>query len=205
MTSSYNLSRRPLKQLLSPINWDAYQRQFGVCYGGYATVPIAQSGNCTDWKFCVPLKNNEGMPYSYPEFDAMMNDGGIVGTHSKDGPVVETRHFTSSLYRNPNAPQQSQTNFYPPHKRRVERRHLDKEDYFRLPMKFDGTGYQPVRSWDYPETATDHVELSNEWSPFHLIQRKEVQEQSKRELRQRQEQGFPPYTKPYLGTFYRDY
>ena len=206
MTSSYNLSRRPLEQLLSPINWDAYQRQFGLCYGGYITVPITQGGggtiedgnsksNCSDWKFCVPIKNSEGMPASYPEVKDFIPDHG----------VNETRHFTNNLYRNPNIPCQSRTNMYPPHTRRVERRKLDKEDYFRLPVAFDGTGYHPTRSWAYPEYATDHVEIPDEWSPFHLIQRKDLQQQAKRESIQREEQGFGPYIKPYLGTFYKDF
>ncbi len=197
MTSSYNLSRRPLDQLLSPINWDAYQKHFGLCYGGYATVPISQSGNCTDWKFCVPLKNEEGMPASYP----IMNDM----CDSKNGePHVLTRHFTNDLYRNPNAPKQSQTNFYPPGSRRTERRNLDKEDYFRLPIRYDGTGYTPIRSWDYAEYATDHVELPKEWNPFQLVQRKDAQEQAKRELKERRELGFKPYTRAYLGRFYKE-
>lgn len=194
MTSSYNLSRRPLEDILTPINWDAYQRQFGLCYGGYATVPIAQSGNCTDWKFCVPLLNKEGMPASYPE---MCDEKGY--------PIVLDRHYTDNLYRNPQVVEQSETNFYPRHKRRIERRNLDKEDYFRLALSFDGTGYNPSRSWDYPEFATDHVVLPDEWNPFQLIQRKDAQNQAIRELKQRREQGLPPYYKPYLGTFYRDY
>ncbi len=194
MTSSYNLSRRPLKQLLSPINWDAYQRQFGVCYSGYITVPIAQSGNCTDWKICVPIKNKDGMPASYPEMADLI-----------DRPINQTRHYTSDLYHHPQSQTQNRTNMYPRRSRRAERRYSDKEDYFRLPMNFDGTGYNPVRSWAYPEYAADHVQLPDEWNPFQLLQRREVQKQNERALQQRKDSGAVPYTEPYLGTFYKKF
>ncbi len=200
MTSSYNISRRPKNKLLSPINWDAQQKHIGVCPPGYITVPITQGDpsnpQCSDWKFCVPQKNKEGMPASYPEIADMVS---CVDPH------VKTRHFFYNLYNHPAGATQSRTNWYPPGKRRTERRNLDKEDYFRLPLKFDGTGYHPTRSWAYPEFATDHIDLPNEWSPFHLIQRKDAQEQAKRELKQRREESFVPYTKPYLGTFYKTF
>lgn len=162
MTSSYNISRRPLEDRIRPTNWGAYQRQFGQCGNGFVTVPILPGGNCSDWKFCVPIEKEDGLPASYPVQECK----NLVNKH---------RRFTYDLYDNKDAPKRSLQNLYPPESRRAERRMLDKEDYFRLPMGFDGTGYYPARSWTFPQTATDHVELPDEWSPFHLIQRKQAQ------------------------------
>jgi hypothetical protein len=102
-------------------------------------------------------------------------------------------------------PDQSPQNFYPPESRRYDSRRLIKEDYFRSPLAFDGTGYKPVRGWQYPqEYALDSITLPDEWSPFELIQRRDVQKQTIRELRERERLGIRPYMKTYLGTFYKD-
>lgn len=190
MTSSYNLSRR--KNLLDPINFGAFQKHIGVCPPGYVSVPIAPNGNCSDWKICVPMNNKDGNPITYPEKE------------DYKGPYAETRHFKNHLYPNPMIPDQSLQNFYRTETRRnPDVFQLYKEDYFRLPNKFNGTGYDYTRSWDYPEYALDVIEVSDEWNPFHLIQRHEVQKQAKIDLAARKEMGFKPYVAPYLGTFYR--
>ena len=205
MTSSYNLSRRSLKDLTSPINWGAYQRQFGVCYAGYRTVPITnKEGGCTDWKFCVPVetydeKSGLVVPISFPHVDATKNiqrdaNGNILNDVS--------RHYTYDLYKNPDFASQSSTNLYPPESRRQPRAELDVHDYFRLPIRFDGTGYFPVRSWDRGEAATDYVNLPDDLNPFQLIQRKAVQEKAKAELKWRKANNIPPYTQFYPSGFY---
>ena len=189
MTSSYNISRRPLKDVLSPINWGAYQRQFGICYGGYVTVPITNpDGKCTDWKFCVPIEQE----------DEILKKSKNKETRE----INETRHFTRNLYNNPLWTAQSETNLYPPCNRPPYRAELDMKDYFRLPMGYDGTGYRPTRSWNYAETATDYINLPRGWSPFHLVQRKDVQEAAKKELIYRKQHNIPPYTTQYPGVFY---
>lgn len=182
MTSSYNIYRRPLAQKLAPINWEAQQKQFGTCPPGYATVPITTTeGNCTDWKFCVPLKRPEPPIKTSGEY---------------------IRRYSYSLY-DPTIPLQSPMNMYPPESRRPDRRELDKKDYYRLPIAFNGTGYTPTRSWEYPETATDYITLPNTWDPFTLIQRKDMQQKAIAELKERRELGFKPNVEPYLGTFYK--
>ena len=189
MTSSYNLTRR--KNLLDPINFGAFQKQIGTCPPGYITVPIKPNGNCSDWKFCVPID------------DCRENKMEI----SKNG-FVNTKHFSTHLYDLPNSmnPDQSLTNFYPTSSRRYDSRRLIKDDYFRLPKKFNGTGYNYTRSWAYPqEYATDSVLLPDEWSPFELIQRRDMQKQSIKELKERKSLDFGPYIAPYLGTFYKTY
>jgi len=192
MTSSYNLTRR--KNILEPINWGAFQKHIGTCPPGYLTVPVAPSGNCSDWKFCVPLNNKDGSTVQYPVYDKQT-----------DEPFVETRHFANHIYPNPKPTDQSLQNFYPIEKRRYDTRRLIKEDYFRLPIAFNGTGYDYKRSWSYPqEYATDTVVLPDEWSPFELIQRRAMQKQTIRELGEREKLGFKPYTAPYLGEFYRE-
>lgn len=182
MTSSYNIYRRPKAQLLAPTNFEAQQKQFGTCPPGYVTVPITTTnGNCTDWKFCVPLKRPDP-----PKRCAGEN----------------TRRYSYHLY-DETIPLQSPMNMYPPESRRPDRRYLDKEDYYRLPIAFNGTGYTPTRSWEYAETATDYVTLPDQWSPFHLIQRRDMQKKAVSELKERRQLGFAPNFEPYLGTFYK--
>lgn len=189
MTSSYNLTRRD--NLLDPVNFGAFQKQIGTCPAGYLTVPVKPNGNCSDWKFCVPLDEKQ----SWAEIK------------QNDKPYVETRHFTSNLYKLPEsmAPEQSLQNFYPPSSRRYDSRWLIKEDYFRKPIVFNGTGYEYNRSWQYPqEYALDSIVLPDEWNPFELIQRRDVQKQAIRELKERECRGMNSYTAPYLGTFYKN-
>lgn len=197
MTSTYNISRRSKKELYSPTNWGAHQKQFGICPPNHLTVPIKQYGTqCSDWKFCVPLENEEGMPATFPVMKDMLPKEGEC-TNGK-------RHFTSNLYNLKNHIEQSPMNLYPPHSRRPDREELDQKDYFRLPVKFDGTGYYPVRSWDYPEYPTDNIKLEDEWSKFNLIQRRDLQKQTQREYEIRQKLNLKPYHYQYLGTFYKN-
>lgn len=189
MTSSYNLSRR--KNILDPVNFGAFQKQIGTCPAGYLTVPIAPAGNCSDWKFCVPLAERSPPP--------------PIPT-SENG-IVSTRHFSPYLYELPPDLQRNQSmqNFYPPSSRRYDSRRLIKDDYFRSPLNFNSTGYEYQRSWKYPqEYALDAIVLPDVWNPFEFIQRREVQKQTIREAKERQELGFMPYTAPYLGTFYKN-
>ena len=118
MTSSYNISRRKLD---TPTNWGAYQTQLD-CHGGYLTVPIKTSGAITDWKFCVPILNEDNMPSSYVPTSVFM----------KNNPV-KTRHYTSNLYNSDLIPDRSPMNLYPPGSRRVSNwRELVEQDYFQL-------------------------------------------------------------------------
>ena len=228
MTSSYNLTRRD--NILNPTNFEAFQKQFGVCPPGYITIPISPNGNCSDWKICQPLMNSEGLPSTFPEYNTYENDckkefvpdnqtknfnkcsHSEYNKNCKNCAYRTTSHFSNNLYYgkdkqfNNMIPQQSLHNFYPPNKRVQDNRYLHKEDYFRLPNKFNGTGYDSyTRSWEYPvEYATDQIRLPDEWIPFHLIQRKDIQKQTLRELQDRIDRGFKPYERPYPGNFYKD-
>lgn len=191
MTSTYNLTRR--KNDDTEINWDASHKQFGVCKPGDITVPIFPNGNCSDWKICVPLKNEEGLPISYPVI-------------KKGTQRVKRRTFTNNLYDNDLTVEQSKTNYYPVHSRRPPNRaELDYKDYFRLPIKYDGTGYFPTRTWSYPEHSLDTVEqLPKEWSKFHLIQRHDMQQHAIDELLERKMKGMKDFEHPYKGYLYRN-
>lgn len=185
MTSSYNLSRRSEKELFSPTAWGVQQKQGGICPPDHITVPIkTKGGGCSDWKFCVPIKSCD------------------PSCHSKR--IVEKRLFTHDLYNQGKKHiSQSPMNHYPICSRMPERRGLDKEDYYRLPVKFDGTGYFDDRTWDkFPEHATDQIDLPKIWSPFQMIQRHELKEHVKQGLKERERLGLKPNQQPYFGTFY---
>lgn len=186
MTSSYNLSRRDKKLMLSPINFGAYMKNIGVCAPTELTVPISPGGNCSDWKICVPKLTPDGNLPTVP----IMKD---IKERQEQQPNIRAKTYNMYSKISPNQTQeymkkygvssypppyesQSQTNFYPIKSREIERRELDKKHYFSIPLKFDATGYDKIKPWDYNFSAMGHVQMPLDWEPTQLIQRNKVQE-----------------------------
>lgn len=165
MTSSYNLSRR--KNLYDKTNWGAFQKNIGTCPPDYTTVPIVSStGAYSDWKFCVPPEEQKQCNKCHCK---CMNE-----EHFHPSRHYVKKHGTMNFYDNPDWEPQSFVNYYPPGTRKAEREYLDKHDYFRLPVKFNATGYEKYYPIDYQNTAVVNTELKQEWDKFRLIQRQDV-------------------------------
>lgn len=185
MTSSYNLSRR--KDLYSPKNIEAFGKQFGVCPPSYISVPVSPGGNCSDWKICVPIPNEEGNNPKVPimkDILARQNEQPFRKRRTYNfydkisANKIEIDHYEEKFGVKSHPPPvqyQSPTNFFPIKSREMDRRALDKFDYYQLPLRFDGTGYNKIKPWEYNESAMGHVQMRPEWNPFELIQRNEVQ------------------------------
>ena len=194
MTSSFNIARRNIDK--RPINWNAYFRNGGVCPTGFLTVPL---NNNTDWKFCVPLDEQTNTPELTWQTPSINN----YIKNSEQDSNQPIRRFTDKLY-NDNTPDQTQFNLYPPESRRKDRRFLDLYDYFRLPMNFDGTGYNPTRGYRDIEYAEDNIAVLPYDDPFRLIQPHQVQQDTNKVFAKRKQHNIPPYYHPYQSHFYKN-
>jgi hypothetical protein len=197
MTSSYNISRRPPST--KPINWDAYFYNKQSCPQGFYTVPL-DTGH--DWKYCVPIKEDNNIK------GALRNELNEQGYIHKQPKKFESngqirRFIGSNDFYDTNSPsQQYPFIWHPPEMRRFidpktlepMRTELDKADYSRLPMNFDGTGMQGgTRSWVQKEYASDmykedcpiNVGEPHCYDRHRLIQPNDVQQQTYEILKER--------------------
>lgn len=156
MTSSFNLSRRPCK---TRTNWDAYARFGGICPTGFDTIFVGNH----DYKVCQLQKTEDGSSY----IDGTANEY-ANNLHNKPGLTA----FSPVLY-DPNASPEWMYNQIPYNMRgqlHTPRAYFDRYDYYQLPTKYDGTGYNPVR-WPpnrggkIPQYAYDNVEIPPVWNP----------------------------------------
>ena len=185
MTSSYNLSRRPLSDTYGKKNMEAYVKHFGICQPGYLTTQIAPDGLCSDWKICSPIYNEEGNIPTIPimkdiiqrQIDHPYSKRITYNLYDKISPndIKEYEKKYGVKSHPPSFESQSAQNFYPIRSRSIERRALDKADYFQTPLRFNSTGYDTVFSENFLNPTFENVKVPPEWNPFQLIQRNEVQ------------------------------
>ena len=176
MTSTYNLSRRA--NIDAPTAWESFQQHGGVCPPGYLTVPIRTgkphpvSGDCPsaccdhDWKFCVPQKNADCNPITFAPENRSGN--------------YEKRHFTTNLYNLPESLRGSEQS-----PALIESDLLSK-DYLQETVRYDGTGFKPVRPHEYPIYAKQNAPV-DEYEVTHLIQRSTVKARLVEQLMERAE------------------
>lgn len=216
MTSSYNISRRPVPR--TSYNFDAHVTQLS-CPVNFVAHPIVPSGgdsntctnslaktngkllgNSSDWKMCLPQLNQDQLPITYPTRKS------VTDLLEKTG----RRHFVTNLYNLDNHSDQFRTDFYPRESRPPERKELDEKDYYQLPIQVDGTGYEDISAWvpssvlgpsrqnynggHFAWRALEHIpQLSSTYDPTQLIQRSAVQELNRQELEKRKCIGAKPF------------
>jgi hypothetical protein len=165
MTSSFNLSRRPKQKATY---WDAYFRNEGICPPGFVTQHVGNHG----WKICTPVRDfKTGKTW----MDGSANE---YANHLHWPGRDNTSTFSATLY-DPNQAPHWLYGFQIPYQMRRQlhepRALFDRYDYYRLPVNYNGTGYEPVRSWPQeggkvPQYAEDNVDVPPVWDPFRFAQ-----------------------------------
>lgn len=154
MTSSYLISTRKPHP---PTQWSNYMINQGVCPEGFGTVLYGDHG----WKMCVPL----------PKLVERKCDPASRGGWSTNRATLYDAQDMPNGHRN-QIPIQTRRQLHSP------RAELDRYDYFQLPSRYNGTGYDSLASWKKPQYAEDMVDVPPVWDEYRLQQPYPLQQQS---------------------------
>lgn len=196
MTSSYQIARRPHRK---GTLFEAYAINGNVCPGkGFDTYFYGNH----DWKFCVPnpgscngVNNCRGQ-----QKGGQCSDGNrCVGTECnnwQDGssnsfgkecmtPKSGWRIARPVLYDDRDTPDGFLYGGQIPYQMRRQlhepRAEFDRYDYYQLPTRYAGTGYEVLKNFKKPQYALDMVDVPPVWSDRHLMnnQSYQIQQQAK--------------------------
>ena len=198
MTTSYLLSKKYPRKCTS---WSSYQTNDRICPEGFNTYHQGKHG----WKVCSLQYEKDGSTWQ---------DGSGNKTEC-NGPKNGMLPFQATLYNPDDCPQGMYETI--PYQLRIRRFNLheprsdlDRLDYFQLPMKYSGTGYENLRSrynvqgkyGKLPQYADDDVTYPPVWNETLPVQNYLVNEMAK----QGRDEDWSTLTSrsdyPTLGGFY---
>lgn len=172
MTSSYQFSRRPPRKYTE---YESYAINGGICPTGFDTYFYGNH----DWKICVPnphgtttLNECKCEKKYLKECERWQN--GSSNSFAKGCPTPKSGWRTSraTLYDDRSPAEGWLYNQIPYQKRRQlhePRAMFDRYNYYQLPTRYNGTGYDVLRGWKTPQYALDMVDVPPVWDNTKLM------------------------------------